>query len=86
MRKAEGDPPCDWLDLVYEATCMSSSSFVWCACSYGLIILVLTFTIPEGQLKLFIAQDNSSGEIFIQPLRAIQQILERSKINSKKFT
>lgn len=62
---------------------MSSSS---CACSYGLIILVLTFTIAEGQLKLFIAQDNSSGEIFIQPLRAIQQILERSKINSKKFT
>ena len=42
-------------------------------------------TTAEGQLKLFIAQDNPSGEIFIQPLRGIQQILERSMIKPKKF-
>jgi len=36
------------------------------------------FAIAEGQLKLFIAQDNSNGEPFIQPLRDIQRILERA--------
>ena len=30
VRKAESDPHCGRLDLGCEATCMSSSSFVWC--------------------------------------------------------
>lgn len=38
----------------------------------------MLFAIAEGQLKLFIAQDNSNGEPFIQPLRDIRRILERS--------
>lgn len=45
---------------------------------------MMLFAIAEGQLKLFIAQDNSNGELFIQPLRDIQRILERS-VNAVNF-